>query len=291
MTLVSRLVAAVLLLFVSLSLVDAQSRACSDAIKQSRGSYTFRRAGEAFEIPIAAVAKSRDAMETDVETDSGATECYPVALALNWANGRNNGGIFRVTFLDTSGVPVGGREMSAFMFGNVEVPLNDVGAGRAFGRSVSGVPAKIVISTKEPFRAPAGITYSVVWIENARKKAPTAERESNPTHGEVKVKQDANQVVGMKRAERLIGSSRIPLVRIELRAGQPLPITEAPLQLRIGKRVFVQELSGDHTGRQLTLSLTPQMFAELEDGSEIVAFFEQGEAWSFGKLRKDELHE
>ena len=72
-----------------------------------------------------------------------------------------------------------------------------------------------------------------------------------------------------------------------------------PLQLQIGKKVFVDELSGDYTGRKLTLSLTPEMFAELKDGDEIVAFFTQpeqnrvveGDVWHFGKLNKSRRQE
>jgi hypothetical protein len=66
------------------------------------------------------------------------------------------------------------------------------------------------------------------------------------------------------------------------------------LQLQIGKKVFIEELSGDYTGRKLTLSLTPELFAELKDGDEIVAFFSKPDGngsadqdvWYFGKLSK-----
>jgi hypothetical protein len=64
--------------------------------------------------------------------------------------------------------------------------------------------------------------------------------------------------------------------------------------LQIGKKVFIDELSGDYTGRKLTLSLTPEMFAELKDGDDIVAFFGKPDGngsadqdvWNFGKLSK-----
>jgi hypothetical protein len=83
------------------------------------------------------------------------------------------------------------------------------------------------------------------------------------------------------------------VVQIELKTSRPFPVRDMPLQLQIGKRVFVDELSGDYTGRKLTLSLTPEMFAELKDGDEIVAFFKPDrsgsadqEVWYFGKLEK-----
>jgi hypothetical protein len=80
------------------------------------------------------------------------------------------------------------------------------------------------------------------------------------------------------------------LIQIELKTDRPFPAREVPLRLQIGKKVFSDELSGDYTGRRLTLSLTPQLFAELNEGDEIVAFFERPERgesfWNFGKLRK-----
>jgi hypothetical protein len=81
---------------------------------------------------------------------------------------------------------------------------------------------------------------------------------------------------------------------MELKTSRPFPAREVPLQLQIGKKIFIDELSGDYTGRKLTLSLTPEMFAELKDGDEIVAFFSKPDGnasadhdvWNFGKLRK-----
>ena len=105
-----------------------------------------------------------------------------------------------------------------------------------------------------------------------------------------------NEIVSIHNAVRLIGASRLPVVQIELKISSPFPVKDVPLQLKIGKRVFVDELSGDYTGRKLTLSLTPEMFAELKDGDEIVAFFSQsdqkeGDVWHFGKLNKSRRQE
>ena len=279
--------------------VSAQAQTCSEAIKQSKGSHNFRRAGEKIEIPIAAV--SRPGASDDASLDERATDCYPVALALHWANGRNNGGLLRVTFLDTSNQPVGGRDISAFLLGNVEVPLNGSGVGNAFGRWMTSVPAKIRIQSAEPFQAPAGVNYEVVWIENARDKneKPATQSTANSGNSNQALKQrqqNGNEVVRVRSVTRLIGAGRVPLVQIELKAGQPFPVRDVPLQLRIGGQIFLRELSGDFTGRSLTLSLTPEMFDALEDGKEIVAFFaEEGtqvprEVWSFGKLQKSLLN-
>jgi hypothetical protein len=258
-----------------------QAQSCSEAIAQSSGSHKFRRVGETIEIPIAPVHAEAT---TEAEDNSTATECYPIALELSWINGRNQGGIFRILFLDTNNQPIFGREISAFMVGNVEFPISGGGAGKAFGRTMFSLPAKITIQTKEPFGAPANVRYSVVWVENARKT-----KTQEPAKDSTQVRNTGNEVTRIRNVSRLIGSSRFPLVQIELKAAQPFPVGEKPLQLRIGNREFLNELSGDHTGRVLTLSLTPVMFAELDDGAEIVAFFDERETWSFGKLQKNTL--
>lgn len=269
------------------TIVVAQSEAaatkesCAEAIARSSGSHRFRRVGEMIEIPIAPVQNAEQ------DSENPATECYPVALELHWANGRNQGGIFQITFLDARDQPLFGRQISAFMVGNAEFPINDMGAGKSFGRSMFSIPKKVTIQTREPFGAPAGVSYSVIWIEPKRKER-TAEV-PRPTE-QTEHKQSGNEVVRIRSVERLIGSSRVPLVQIDLKAAQPLPVRDLPLQLRIGKRVFLTELSGDYTGRLLTLSLTPEMFGELIDASEIVAFFDQREGWSFGKLQKSLLN-
>ena len=79
------------------------------------------------------------------------------------------------------------------------------------------------------------------------------------------------------------------LVQIELKSATPFPVHDIPLKLRIGERVFVDELAGEYSGRILTLSITPKMFMDLEDGAEIFAFYDDQESWSFGKLWKDRL--
>ncbi len=108
---------------------------------------------------------------------------------------------------------------------------------------------------------------------------------------------EGNSIVCLRSAIRTVGSSRHPLVQLELRTNRPFPARQSPLQLQVGKRFFRDELTGDHTGRLLTLSLTPEMFAELKDGSEIVAFFDlpdhsgasSATIWNFGRLNKSLL--
>ena len=106
--------------------------------------------------------------------------------------------------------------------------------------------------------------------------------------------EEGNEVVGIRSAVRVIGSTRIPLVQIELRTNRPFPPKDSVLQLQVGKRFFLNELTGDHTGRTLTLTLTQEMFDELSQGAEIVAFFDKPDRsgfagrdiWHFGRLDK-----
>lgn len=106
--------------------------------------------------------------------------------------------------------------------------------------------------------------------------------------------EEGNEVVGIRSAVRVIGATRMPLVQIELITNRPFPPRDSTLQLQIGKRFFLNELTGDHTGRTLTLTLTQEMFAELKQGAEIVAFFDKPDrsgfagrdVWHFGRLDK-----
>jgi hypothetical protein len=103
-----------------------------------------------------------------------------------------------------------------------------------------------------------------------------------------------NAVMGIKNAARVIGGRRQPLVLIQLRTNRPFPARDSALLLQVGKRLFRDELSGDYTGRTLTLTLTPEMFAELKDGAAIMAFYDKPDGsgstgnnvWYFGRLNK-----
>jgi hypothetical protein len=107
----------------------------------------------------------------------------------------------------------------------------------------------------------------------------------------------SNSVAAIRRATRVIGTNRYPIVQIELRSNRPFPARETPLQLQVGKRFFLEELSGDASGKNLTLTLTPELFAELKDGAEIVAFYSRPDRsgasdqnlWRFGRLNKSML--
>ena len=103
-----------------------------------------------------------------------------------------------------------------------------------------------------------------------------------------------NVVAGITNAVRLVGGRRQPLVRISLKTARPFPANDKVLRLQVGRRFFLDELAGDHTGRSLTLTLTPEMFAELKEGADIVAFYNRpdrsgyadADVWFFGRLNK-----
>jgi hypothetical protein len=111
------------------------------------------------------------------------------------------------------------------------------------------------------------------------------------------VSEEGNVVTSIKNAARVIGGRRQSLVQIQLQTNRPFPARESALRLQVGKRVFVEELAGDYTGRTLTLTLTPEMFAELKDGAAIMAFYGKpdgsgssgAEVWYFGRLNKSAI--
>jgi len=129
------------------------------------------------------------------------------------------------------------------------------------------------------------------WLEE-RLKLPPAFKARDGRPGD-----EGNSIVRIKSAVRSIGASRQPLVQLELRTTRPFPVRESPLQLQVGKRFFLNELTGDYTGRTLTLTVTPEMFAELRDGADVVAFFDRPDRsgapgqdiWYFGRLSKSVL--
>lgn len=117
------------------------------------------------------------------------------------------------------------------------------------------------------------------------------------TKDEAEEAEEGNVVVSIRRADRVSGTTRLPLVQIQFRTDRPFSVKDNALRMQIGRRFFLNEVSGDHTGRVLTLTLMPEMFDELKDGAEIVAFFNRpnrsgyaGEdVWYFGKLNKGNL--
>jgi len=105
-----------------------------------------------------------------------------------------------------------------------------------------------------------------------------------------------NAIVSIHTALRIIGSVRQPLIQIEMKTDRPFPVRNAALQLQIGKRFFLNELGIEPDGKTLRVSLSPQVFAELKDGAEVLAGFTfdrsgaySDEIWYFGRLNKRTL--
>ena len=371
----------------------AKAQECPDPAPQTSGSHLFRHLGETFEIPITL------------------GDCQAIALTLRWSNGRNNGGLLNLTFLDSDDRPLYAKQVSAFMTGVFEFPLVPV-EQQSYGlMSVQSVPALVTVQTAYPFGAPAAFSYTItranrrprgrlrgidaklattlqnasgrllsttsgytltevalleprelelpgkrktvrnafrillmpekveafgrpidlIWIDDIavpvfrsgmtagalifdeavlRNGAEIAvsnlarsqfqsfpERlvyQSRSSGGELAVSEEGNVVVAIKNSVRVIGGRRQPLVQLQLRTNRPFPARDGPLQLQIGRRLFVDELAGDFTGRTLTLTLTPEMFAELSDGAAIMAFYGKpdgsgssgNDVWYFGRLNK-----
>lgn len=261
----------------------AEDHVCADLPGQTSGIHRFRQLGETIEISIRG-----DSVPASV------ADCEPVALELHWANGRNNGSNFNVTFLDGNNRPIYARQISAFMTGVLHFPLSSFDAQPVYGSSLAmvAIPTTVTIKAVSPFAAPASLSYSVTRVARASKQRDKKEAREKGEPAEES--RQGNEIVSIHNAVRLIGASRLPVVQIELKTSRPFPVRDVPLQLQIGKKVFIDELSGDYTGRKLTLSLTPEMFSELKDGDEIVAFFSKpdgngfaaGDVWNFGKLSK-----
>lgn len=270
------------LCLVFVSIVSGQQM-CADVPGQTSATHRFHREGEKIEIAL---------------RDDSDPACEPVDFELHWANGRNNGSNFNITFLDGNQRPVLARQISAFLTGVLNFPLSSFGPQPVHGSSMEliSVPTTVRIEAVSPFAGSVNLSYSIRRARaNGRGKAGRENGGSSAT----KTEPDGNEAVNIHDAVRLIGSTRLPLVQLELRTTRPFPVRDVPLQLQIGEKVFVDELSGDHTGRRLTLSLTPEMFAELNDGDEIVACFGPASSlpvsseasardmWRFGKLEKN----
>lgn len=280
-------VAALLLFLTGFCANETLAQGCPEWAQESSGTHRFRYIGESLEIPLVVTKSTRaDADETQIRDLNRV--CQPVALNLFWSNGRNNGSNLRVTILDLRNRPLYAKQFSAFTSGTRQISLTAL----AYQGHFLAVPSRVVVQTVAPFALPAHVSYMVMRVSKpGSAESRPAEKENLTFDPEEQGPNDKGKVVVIRTAHRIIGATRVELVQVELRTNQPLPSTEQPMRLRIGKQVFVDEVWGDHTGRKLVLSLTPKMFTELEDGGEIVALFDQSEteSWSLGKLDKSLL--
>lgn len=127
-----------------------RAQECPDPPPQTSGIHRFRQQGESFDIPIILA------------------DCRPVLLELRWANGRNNGSNFHVTFLDSDNQPIYTKEVSGFMTGSFQFPFAMLepqpwlSAGSMM--SVASVPVTVTVQAVRPFAFPASISYTVTRV-------------------------------------------------------------------------------------------------------------------------------
>ena len=134
----------------------AEARVCADVPGQTSGTHRFR-VGETLEIPLRGEG-----------VPAGVADCEPVELKVNWANGRNNGAMFNVTFLDDRNSPIYTRQIPGFLPGVVQFPLQQFDS-RGYGSSMAmvSVPTTVTIQAVEPFMAPAVLSYRVTRVSHA----------------------------------------------------------------------------------------------------------------------------
>jgi hypothetical protein len=105
--------------------------------------------------------------------------------------------------------------------------------------------------------------------------------------------EEGNSIVGIHSLLRIAGSVRRPMIQIEMRTNRPFIARNALLQVQIGKQIFMAGGSGRAAG----VFLTPEQFAQLKDGAEVIAFYNSPdrsgalakEIWYFGRLNKSML--
>jgi len=126
---------------------SAWPQTCPDPPPQTSGSHSFRQQGESFEIPISIA------------------DCQAVMLELRWANGRNNGSNFHVTFLDSDNQAIYSKEISGFLNGSFQFPFATLDPRASLGSlSMISVPVKVTIEAVRPFAFPAVISYRVTRV-------------------------------------------------------------------------------------------------------------------------------
>ena len=126
---------------------SALPQTCPDPPPQTSGSHSFRQQGESFDIPISVA------------------DCQAVMLELRWANGRNNGSNFHVTFLDSDNQAIYTKEVSGFLNGSFQFPFATLEPRASLGSlPMISVPVKVTIEAVRPFAFPAVISYRITRV-------------------------------------------------------------------------------------------------------------------------------
>jgi hypothetical protein len=135
-----------------------------------------------------------------------------------------------------------------------------------------------------------------ISVSDGREVVTLPERLRLPKEFSAKIEpivEEGNSIVGIHSLLRITGSVRRPMIQIELRTGRPFPIRNAGLEVQIGKAFFMAGGAGPSGG----VFLTPEQFAQLKDGAEVIAFYNSPdrsgasakEIWYFGRLNKSML--
>jgi hypothetical protein len=110
--------------------------------------------------------------------------------------------------------------------------------------------------------------------------------------------EEANQIIAIHSGVKGVGS--LPpqrIIQITMQTERAFPVRNAALELQIGKQFFMYGLETDTTGHFLTLTLPANTFAQLKDGSDVLAFYNTpdrsggggADVWYFGSLKKNLL--
>jgi len=102
--------------------------------------------------------------------------------------------------------------------------------------------------------------------------------------------EEGNSIVRIHSLLRIAGSVRRPMIQIEMRTNRAFPIRNAELQVQIGRESFM----AGGAGSTAAVFLTPEQFARLKDGAEVIAFYNSPdrsgalakEIWYFRRLNK-----
>jgi hypothetical protein len=194
------------------------------------------------------------------------------------------GSVFRLTI--TGGKSLAGVRM---------IWLDDAALTGVWSHGASKIGA--IISDRSILRDGAEISVS---NEDGSQLETLPERLKLPDSFKTLIKpavEEGNSIVAIRSTLRIVGSIRERMIEIRMRTDRTFPTRNSALQLQIGKQFFFNELGGDTTGRALTLSLSPRVFATLKDGAEVIAFYNSpnrsgafaSDIWYFGRLNKSML--
>ena len=161
--------------------VSVWPQTCPDPPPQTSGSHSFRQQGESFDIPISIA------------------DCQPVMLELRWANGRNNGSNFHVTFLDSDNQAIDTKEISGFLNGSFQFPFATLEPRASLSSlSMISVPVKVTIEAVRPFVFPAVISYRVTRVALHPHSKQAGQNEAGKLGKEVLVEFTDGKIVNHK---------------------------------------------------------------------------------------------